>query len=127
MERIEDYLRSSLVFLVAIAGTLAVLFWGTLNGERDRRMQNTVQLQQKYKVIYDRIQYGASYQEIDALVLDRLRVYCDDDLPQKVKSPNRWCHWQGAPTLTLSIEFNPENRAIEKKLYYDKELGLGQK
>lgn len=127
MQKLEGYLQSFIISLMVLGGTMVALFWGTQTNDRSNSSENSVELQQEYKVIYDRIQYGTPYQEIDGLITNRLRTYCDGDAPQQQdNSPEQWCYWQGAPSLTLSVKFDVEGNATEKKLYYDKEIGLDE-
>jgi hypothetical protein len=140
MEKLEGNLQSFAVTFAVVGVTTVALLWGIQNRGRSNANPLSPELQQQYKYVYDSIELGTPYQEIDDQLEDAVwssckRAFQEENLAespsveseterQEKNLTDKWCTWKGGKKLTLSVKFDAEGGALEKKFYYDKAIGL---
>ena len=145
MQKLEENLQSFAIASAVIGATTIALLWGIQNRGGNRSRVVTPELQRQYRDVYEGIELGTPYQEIDNQIEDTVWTSCkrafeeenlqqtepEEEQPeeeqtarQERKLSDKWCTWKGGNRLTLTIKFDAEGSALEKKLYYDRKVGF---
>ncbi|MDY7003205.1 MAG: hypothetical protein SWX82_04350 [Cyanobacteriota bacterium] len=140
MQKLEENLQSFAVTFAVVGVTTAALLWGIQNRGRGNTNIVSPELQQQYKEVYEEIELGTPYQEVDSQLEEAVWTSCKRDFQeenleqtqaeeeqtvrQEKDLSDRWCTWKGGNKLVLTVKFDAEGNALEKKLYYNRKIGF---